>query len=138
MIVKEPIAKKDHICDLCNDTIKTGEKYKKITSERDDWLDWDDDGDSPYQTFHRHLECEDAYNILTDWYNDPEALAYIYLGGTADAAYDQLCGLYWDSDFKVLADELGTEKYAKVKNLLDKMGVKTHGIQEKQSKQERE
>ena len=125
MIVKEPLAKKIHKCDLCNGQIQIWKKYKKITVEKKDWLDWVDNGKSPFQTFHRHFDCDDAWIALIAWYNDSESLAYFYLEGTADAAYEQLHEDFrFDMDFKKLMDEVGIEKYVKVKVLLDTMGIR--------------
>ncbi|MGC8699234.1 MAG: hypothetical protein ACP5RE_03565 [Candidatus Acidifodinimicrobium sp.] len=89
MRVQDVKARKEHVCDVCNEPIKKGEIYTMITSEPYDW-DWEvlaELSHGPYQTFHRHKKCYTSWEMLRD-YADDEYIGEVYEGGIYDLIPD--------------------------------------------------
>lgn len=70
-----PVARKEHKCCECGQTIFIGEKYGSFTGK------WDGDVDTNKQ----HLECEEACRYLRDFITDGECIPF---GGLHDDCWD--------------------------------------------------
>ena len=100
MKLTHPVARKKHECELCGKPIKIGEQYTSIKTEYGDWY-YPEELDNPYQTIHRHIECNNAWKLISDAYGDDERFCFFYDKGTIDAMYDSLAdGEVKPSDFK--------------------------------------
>ena len=110
----QSIAKKKHKCELCGKQIEKGEKYICIKTDFDDWIA-PLELDNPYQTIHRHIECDKAWKLISDAYGTDDSFCYFYDGGTINAMYDSIA----DGEIDLL-DFKGNETI--IQNFLDKSG----------------
>lgn len=60
--IREPIAKKDHVCDLCGERIRTGERYVRFSGKYDGWM---------FDHKH-HIVCDRLIKEYCDWVGDNE------------------------------------------------------------------
>jgi len=93
MNVNKVRVSKDHVCDICNSIIKKGEVCTAVSLKPGDWI-YEDDIDSPYQTFYRHNSCEEAYQFLVDYIDDIETLPYAVDGGVYNSGIFEILDEY--------------------------------------------
>mgnify|MGYP001626415168 CR=1 FL=1 len=100
MIIKDVVARKEYLCDVCNKPILKGEKYTRLTTEPYDW-EMPDESRSPYMTFHRHKKCNTSWEMLLA-YADDEYLGMAYDGGI----YHLMPDIFSEYDESLVLEEL--------------------------------
>ena len=88
-----------------------------------DWI-YEDDIESPFQTFYRHTSCEEAYQFLVDYIDDIETLPYAVDGGVYNSGIYEILDEYVDdilSSSKYLEED--ESRKSEIIALLKKVGV---------------
>lgn len=60
--IKEPIARKNHVCSLCNGVIQTGEQYVRFSGRYDGQM----------FDYKHHIVCDKLIKAYCDWACDSE------------------------------------------------------------------